>query len=78
MKTQNRIKELRKKGYYSQSDLAKAVGVTRQAISKYEHGDRQPSFETVEIIASYFDVSPAYLIGWSDERGVDNENSKSD
>ena len=42
----NRIKEIRQEKNLSQTDIAKALGVTRQAISLYEKGDREPKLET--------------------------------
>lgn len=62
MKNKNRIKELRKEGHHSQSDLAKAIGVTRQAISRYEHGSN-PSLRVCMQMADFFQVSLDYLLG---------------
>ena len=53
----NRIKELRIKNGLSQGDLAKATGLTRQAISNYERGDREPKMETWQKLADCFNVS---------------------
>lgn len=53
----NRIKELRIKHGLSQGDLAKITGLTRQAISNYERGDREPKMETWRKIADCFNVS---------------------
>ena len=53
----NRIKELRIKNGLSQGDLAKATGLTRQAISNYERGDREPKMETWQKLADFFNVS---------------------
>ena len=36
----NRIKQLREEKGISQSDVANAVGITRQAINHYEHDIR--------------------------------------
>lgn len=74
-----RLHSLRKRKNITLRQLSKdlqtkfGLKIQESGLSKYEHGDRQPSFETTENIASYFGVSPAYLIGWSDERDVDNE-----
>lgn len=59
----NRILELRKKNNISQSDVAKAINVTRQAISLYETGDREPKLETWQKLANFFGVSVSYLQG---------------
>lgn len=59
----NRIKELREKKDVSQGDLAKVIGLTRQAISNYENNERTPNKEIWEKLASYFNVSVPYLKG---------------
>ena len=59
----NRIKEIRQEKNLSQTDIAKALGVTRQAISLYEKGDREPKLETWEKLADFFGVSVPYLQG---------------
>lgn len=58
---QNRIKEIRQEKNLSQTDIAKALGVTRQAISLYEKGDRELKLETWQKLADYFNVSVPYL-----------------
>lgn len=58
-----RLKELRNlKGIY-QGDIAKILGVTRQAVSQYERGEREPSYEVLEKLADYFNVDTDYLLG---------------
>lgn len=64
----NRILELRKKNKVSQSDVAKALNVTRQAISQYETGDREPKLETWKKLADFFGVSVPYLQGLTIDR----------
>lgn len=59
----NRILELREKKDVSQSQLADAIGVSRQAISLYERGDREPKLKTWQKMADYFGVSVGYLQG---------------
>ena len=59
----NRLKELRQHENISQGDLAKVTGLTRQAISNYERGNRYPSRETWQQLADYFGVSVPYIKG---------------
>lgn len=59
----SRIMMLRKDRKWSQSDLAKAVGVSREIISKYEKNDVVPSVEVAKKIANAFEVSLDYLVG---------------
>ena len=60
----NRIKELRKLNKISQNDLAKMLGVTRQAISLYEQGKRQLKDKDIAVLTKYFNVSVPYLKGY--------------
>lgn len=59
----SRLKELRKENNLSQRELGKVIGVTRQAISLYERGDREPKLKILEKLADYFGVSVDYLKG---------------
>lgn len=63
---QNRIAELRKNKKLSQAQLAKETGLTRQAVSLYEIGKREPKLETWIKLADFFDVSVSYLQGISE------------
>lgn len=47
----------------TQSQLADAIGVTRQTISDYLLGNTQPNAEVITKIAQYFGVSSDYLLG---------------
>lgn len=58
-----KLKELRKQNKLQQSDLAKLLNTTTQAISRYEREEREPPIETLCILADYFGVSVDYLIG---------------
>lgn len=58
-----RLKELREKYGIFQSELAKVLNVTSQAISNYEAGKREPQISELIKIAEYFGVSIDYLVG---------------
>ena len=61
-----RIAYLRKISNMSQEELGRRVGVQRAAINKYEKGGvANIPLRTIEKIAEVFDVSPTYLVGWS-------------
>ena len=59
----NKITELRKKKGWSQSELAKKVNASREAIGKYERNEASPSVDTAKNIADIFEVSLDYLVG---------------
>ena len=65
--THNRIKELRKNKWLSQSQLANKVGISNQVISFYENNKREPKIETWQALANFFDVSVPYLQGIDDK-----------
>ena len=62
-KLRNRIRKLRAEKNISQQKLADEIGVTRQSISLFEKGERDPKLETLIKLADYFDVSVGYLQG---------------
>lgn len=64
----NRISYLRKKMSMSQDELATKLKISRQAISLYEHGDREPKLATWEQLANHFDVPIPYLMGLDDRQ----------
>lgn len=63
----NRIRELRAEKNISQVQLSVAIGVTADAIGKYERGDREPKLERWQKLADYFGVSVGYLQGIEDK-----------
>lgn len=52
----NRLKELRHRHRWSQSDLARGLGVSRQAVNGFESGKFDPSLDMAFKIATLFDV----------------------
>lgn len=59
----NNFKELRKYHELTQEQIAEMLGVTSQAISKWECGTSYPDIEMLPIIANIFMVSTDYLLG---------------
>lgn len=64
----SKIKSLRKRDGRKQEDLANALGVTCQAISRWEAGGGYPDIELIPAIANYFNVSIDELFGYSKDR----------
>lgn len=66
--TRNRIRELRIKNNLTLDDVARHLGVGRQAIYKYEKGTvTNIPLENIEKMADLFGTSPGYLAGWIDQ-----------
>ena len=63
-----RLKELRKSRRVSQRALAVALGVTQQAVGKWEMGRSTPDPATIARIADFFGASADYLLGCSGQR----------
>ena len=63
-----KIKELRRRDGRTQEALAEALGVTNQAVSRWESGGSYPDMEIVPAIANYFHVSIDELFGYHDDR----------
>lgn len=58
-----RLKELRKKRGLTQSQVANVLGTNQSQYGKYENKKTQLSIENAEILANYFGVSTAYILG---------------
>ena len=55
------IVDLRKKKCITQEQLATALNISPQAVSKWETNTSQPDTQTLPLIAEYFEVSIDYL-----------------
>lgn len=63
-----RIRELRQRNRITQETLADALGVTSQAVSRWETSGSYPDMEIIPAIANYFGVSIDELFGYSSDR----------
>lgn len=73
-----KIKELRNKYKYTQSELATLVGVTKSTIAAYENDTRLPSYEVLIKLSHIFKVSLDYLLldRQMDSVNIDGLNSE--
>ena len=73
-----KIKELRNKCKYTQSELATLVGVTKSTIAAYENDTRLPSYEVLIKLSHIFKVSLDYLLldRQMDSVNIDGLNSE--
>lgn len=60
------LKELRNEKGLSQKQLAKELGVLERTISYWESGSRECDFDTLILIAKFFEVSTDFLLGLED------------
>ena len=58
----DRIKSLRESHNYTQSDLARILGITRSSVNAWEMGISVPSTQYIVELAHIFKVSTDYLL----------------
>ena len=63
-----KIRELRRRDGRTQEALAEALGVTSQAVSRWEANGGYPDMEIIPSIANYFHISIDELFGYQNER----------
>lgn len=66
MNIADRIQHLRKTKGISQEELADKIGVSRQAVSKWESEQSLPDVERIVLMSDYFEVTTDYLL-----KGID-------
>ena len=65
------LKYLRTRENLSQSELAEKLNIAKSTVSMYEVGKREPDFETLEVIADFFNVDMNFLLGKEDPENKD-------
>lgn len=68
LKLGEKIRDLRKKHGCTQENLADALGVTGQSVSRWEMGISYPDMELVPAIANYFGITIDELFGYENDR----------
>lgn len=61
------LKEIRKKRGLNQQKVAIDLNISREALSYYENGKREPSLKLLLDMSKYFKVSIEYLITGKDK-----------
>ena len=59
----DKIKELREKAGYSQSQLAKKLDVTRSSVNAWEMGLSTPTTQYIVALCKLFHISADYILG---------------
>lgn len=58
----NRIQSLRKTKGISQEELAETIGVSRQAVSKWESNQSTPDIDNIILMSDFFHVTTDYML----------------
>lgn len=69
-----KLQALRRSRGLSQEQLAETLGVSRQAISKWENGESTPDLDKLRAICTYFGVTTDYLI-WERTEDAPGQNA---
>ena len=78
----NRLQQLRKEKGYSQEELAQALGLSRQAVSKWERAESSPDTDNLICLARLYNMSLDELLNTSEsteeirERTIEVEEEK--
>ena len=79
LETANRLYELRKKHNLSQEELAEKLGVSRQAVSKWERSEASPDTDNLIALAKIYDLSLDELIyGEKEEKKKEKAEEKTE
>ena len=74
MNIADRIQNLRKSKGISQEELADKIGVSRQAVSKWESGQSTPDIEKIMLLSDFFETTTDYLLkGIESAKETDNK-----
>ena len=76
MKLNEKIKQLRKERNWSQGKLGQKIGLDARQVCRYEKGITKPSAETLQKLASAFDVPIDFLVTENEEESLKNFNIK--
>lgn len=77
LETANRLYELRKKHNLSQEELAEKLGVSRQAVSKWERSEASPDTDNLIALAKIYGLSLDELIYGAKENAKEDPQEQS-
>ena len=63
----NRLVQLRKEHHLSQEELAEKIGISRQAVSKWERAESPPDTDNIILLSKLYHISIDELLRTSDE-----------
>lgn len=73
-----KLVELRKSRQFTQHELAEKMGVTRTQISHWESASPNPTLESIERVAAFFNVTPLSFLEDSEDKEKDGRTSRLD
>lgn len=65
-----RLRLLRQEHGYSQSYIARRLGITRSAYSMYESGARTPDYTSIIALADIYHVSTDYIFERTENKNI--------
>lgn len=74
----NRLVKLRKDKNLSQEALANSLGISRQAVSKWERAESSPDTDNLILLAKLYDISLDELLNTNQERLESEKSQKTD
>jgi transcriptional regulator with XRE-family HTH domain len=78
IQTANRLIALRKKQGMSQEQLAEALNLSRQAVSKWERGESSPDTDNLIALAEIYDISLDELVGLDNGSARKRQNGETE
>ena len=66
----DRIKKLREQKGFTQTELAKQLGITRSSVNAWEMGISVPSTQYIVALAGIFKVSADFLLGLNSSASI--------
>lgn len=75
IETANRLFQYRKKHNFSQEELAEKIGVSRQAVSKWERAEASPDTDNLLALAKIYGVTLDELLQGANDAEVKQEES---
>lgn len=65
-KIRKRLQDSIKQSGYTQTELAKKLGISQPTIAYYLRGDKLPALDTLANLCKILDVSPAFILCFED------------
>lgn len=69
-----RLNQLMNENKISQNKLSEITGITQSSISDWANGKYKPRQDKVYLLSEALKVSPAYLLGYSDNKNLDQKS----